>query len=340
MKNIDLNIEHIAQGRLSKSILLHKLLNPIKEQPVWIVVIGCLILLSLLNPYFLTIQNLINVIEQSSIIGFMAVGMTFVMINGNIDLSVGSVMTLAAVLVIGLEPHGLFTAILASLMVGIAIGLINGLIITKGGINSFIVTLGAMIGVSGLVFVYTKGQSLAGINTLFESMGSSSIGIIPVIVIIFLIVIVLGEWILQKTIHGRNTYAVGGNYDAAVNAGIRASRNILFNFMLVGFSAAVAGVVLASQMNAATPTLGDNYELWVIIAVALGGTRLSGGVGSVLRSFAGVLIIGILRNGLDMLNVQYFYVLVIMGAILIAVLLVDKQFQPLKALKNKPGLEG
>ncbi len=311
-----------------------KVLNPIleflKEQPVWIVVVGCLIFFSFLSPHFLTVQNLTNILLQSSIIGFMAIGMTYIMINGNIDLSVGATMALAAVLVIGLQPFGLVFAIVISLLAGMAVGALNGWFVTKVGINAFVVTLGAMIGVRGLVFVYTGEQSLVGENFTFADLGASYIGPLPLIVVIFLVTVFLGEWVLRNTPHGRNAFAVGGNYEAAVNAGIKVKKHILINFIVIGFAAALAGIVLASRMNAATPTLGMEYELWVITAVVLGGTKLTGGYGSVLRTFGGILIIGILRNGMNLLNVQAYYVLLIMGLILITVVFIDKRFGKVK----------
>lgn len=297
-----------------------------KKYPVWIFVLVIFVFFSFMNPFFFTAANLTNILLQTSFIGFIAIGMTFVMINRQIDLSVGSVLTLSAVLAIGLQPYGLVLAIAAGLLAGTLIGLFNGLIVVKTGVNAFIVTLGGLIGVRGLVFLYTRENSVIAENPAFALFGSSAIGPLPTIAAIFLVLVFAGHWVLQKTAHGRNVYAVGGNYDAAVNAGISVKRHIVINFVLVGFLAAFAGLMLSTQLGAATPTLGLNYELWTITAVVLGGVKLEGGYGSILGAFGGVLAIGILRNGMNLMQVQPYYVLVTLGLILIAVLFIDKQF--------------
>jgi ribose transport system permease protein len=138
--------------------------------------------------------------------------------------------------------------------------------------------------------------------------------------------VIVVHWLLSRTVHGRNTYAVGGNREAAVNAGIRVGPHMMFNFMLIGFLAALSGVLLSTQMGAATPNLGRDYELWVITAVVLGGTKLTGGKGDIIGTLGGVLAIGILRNGMNLMQVPAFYVYVILGSILIAVLFLDKHF--------------
>ncbi|ATJ81290.1 ABC transporter permease [Halomonas beimenensis] len=294
-------------------------------QPIWIFVIALFVFFSLMSEYFLSLGNINNILVQTSTIGLLALGMTYVMINGNIDLSVGATLGLAASLAVGLQPLGLTVAVLASLAAGIVIGAINGLIVWKTGVNAFIVTLGAMIGVRGLIFVYTQEQSFYASNFAFVDFGASTIGPFPVLAIIFLACTLIMHLVLKKTGHGRNTFAVGGNPEAAMDAGIRIGRNMLINFIIVGFFAALAGVLLATQMGASTPNLGRDYELWTITAVVLGGTKLTGGHGSISGTLGGVLAIGILRNGMNMMQVPAFYVLVILGAILITVLIIDQR---------------
>ncbi|UOF90956.1 ABC transporter permease [Fodinisporobacter ferrooxydans] len=297
----------------------------IRNQPIWLVVILCLIIFGLSSPYFFTVSNLSDVLLQSSIIGFIAIAMTFIILNANIDLTVGSLLALSANIVVGFESHGMVLAVLASLLAGVVIGAINGFFVTRAGINSFIVTLGAMLGVRGLVFVLTKQQSFVAENPALSNFGALQLGPISIIVIFFLVFVVIGQWVLKKTSHGRNAIAIGGNYDAALNAGVRVKLHIFINFIVSGIMASVAGIMMASEMGAATPTLGTDYELWSITAVVLGGTKLQGGFGSVIRTLGGVLVIGILRNGMDLLHVQSYYVLVLMGVILIAVIFIDKQ---------------
>jgi len=294
-------------------------------QPIWVFVIAIFIFFSFMSEYFLSWGNITNILVQTSTIGLIALGMTLVMINGNIDLSVGAVLGLAASLVVGLQETSMVLAIVAALSCGVVLGAINGLVVWKTGVNAFIVTLGAMIGVRGLIFVYTEEQSLYAMNFAFSDFGMSSIGPMPVLAIIFLVCALIMHLVLTRTSHGRNTFAVGGNPEASIDAGIRLGRHMMINFMIVGFFAALAGVLLASQMGAATPNLGRDYELWVITAVVLGGTKLTGGYGSIVGTLGGVLAIGILRNGMNLMQVPAFYVLVVLGLILISVLIIDKK---------------
>lgn len=294
-------------------------------QPIWIFVVAITVFFSVMSDYFFSLGNLTNILVQTSTIGLIALGMTYVMINGNIDLSVGATLGLAASLSVGLQDYGIAVAVLAAIASGVVLGALNGLIVWKTGVNAFIVTLGAMIGVRGLIFVYTEEQSFYASNFAFSDFGISTIGPIPVLAIIFLFCALLMHLVLKKTVHGRNTFAVGGNPEAALDAGIRIGRNMLINFIIVGFFAALAGVLLATQMGASTPNLGRDYELWAITAVVLGGTKLTGGYGSITGTMGGVLAIGVLRNGMNMMQVPAFYVLVVLGVILISVLIIDQK---------------
>jgi ribose transport system permease protein len=294
--------------------------------PIWIFCALCFAFFSVMTENFAEIGNLQNILQQTSTIGLIALGMTIVMINGNIDLSVGSVLALAASLSVGLQSEiGTIPAVLVGLSSGVAIGFLNGMIVWKTGVDAFIVTLGAMIGVRGLVFLYTQEQSFFSMDFSYSDFGMSSVAGLPTLAWIFLGFAALMHWVLSSTVHGRNAYAVGGNREAALNAGIRVGWHMVFNFMIVGFFAALAGITLSTQMGASTPNLGREYELWTITAVVLGGTKLAGGAGTIIGTLGGVLAIGILRNGMNLMQVPAFYVLVILGTILIAVLFIDKQ---------------
>lgn len=304
------------------------------ENPIWGFCVLIFVFFSLSNEYFFDVNNFKNILIQTSTIGLIALGMTLVMINGNIDLSVGAIVALAASLMVDMQSWSAFAswgnwqmlpALIAALAVGTALGALNGVLVWKTGVDAFIVTLGAMLGIRGLVFIYTQEQSFFAMNFTFSDIGMSTVGPLPSLAVVFLIATVLIHLLLSRTVHGRNTYAVGGNREAAVNAGIRVGPHMVVNFMILGFLAALAGVTLSSQMGAATPNLGRDYELWVITAVVLGGTKLTGGAGSIIGTFGGVLAIGILRNGMNLMQVPAFYVLVILGSILIAVLILDKQ---------------
>lgn len=309
-------------------------LKKLTRNPIWAFVIIVFVFFSLATDNFFDIQNFKNILVQTSTIGLIALGMTMVMINGNIDLSVGATLALAASLTVDIMNAPLFAdwgnlqlipAVAAGLGSGILIGALNGFIVWKTGVDAFIVTLGAMLGVRGLVFVYTQEESFYAMNFLYSDIGASSVGAVPTLALVFLVFTVLMHLLLSRTVHGANTYAVGDNREAAVNAGIRVGPHMMVNFMIVGFFAALAGITLSTQMGASTPNLGREYELWVITAVVLGGTKLTGGAGNIIGTFGGVIAIGILRNGMNLMQVPAFYVLVVLGTILIAVLFLDKQ---------------
>jgi ribose transport system permease protein len=312
------------------------------RQPIWGFVAIVFVFFSLATDHFFALQNFENILVQTSTIGLIALGMTIVMINGNIDLSVGAVLALAASLAVDIQGWPMFAgwgdwavlpAVAAALGAGALLGALNGLIVWKTGVDAFIVTLGAMLGVRGLVFIYTEEQSFYAMNFAYSDFGSSAVGPLPTLAFLFLVCALVMHLIMTRTVHGRNAYAVGGNREAAVNAGIRVGPHMLLNFVIVGFFAALAGVALSTQMGASTPNLGREYELWTITAVVLGGTKLAGGAGSMIGTLGGVLAIGILRNGMNLMQVPAFYVLLILGTILIAVLFLDKQV-------NRAGKEG
>lgn len=306
---------------------MNRLFSLVRKQPIWIFVLVCFVFFSFASPYFFDTGNFSNILVQASTIGLIALGMTFVMINGNIDLSVGATLALAASLAVGLQPDlGLMGAVLVGLLSGILIGALNGIIAWKTGVDAFIVTLGAMIGVRGLVFIYTEEQSFYAQDLAYSDFGASEIFGVPVLAFIFIFLVIVSHLLLKYTIHGRNVFAVGGNRTAAKEAGIRVGPHMLLNFILVGFMAALSGILLSTQMGAATSNLGRDYELWTITAVVLGGTRLTGGYGSIIGTLGGVLAIAILRNGMNLLQVPSFYVLIILGSILIIVLFIDKRF--------------
>jgi ribose transport system permease protein len=304
----------------------NRFLDWLVHNPIWGFIVIIFVFFSFMSEHFFALGNFQNILVQTSFIGMIALGMTLVMINGNIDLSVGATMALAASLSVGLQEHiGMLPAVGVGLGAGILLGALNGFIVWKTGVDAFIVTLGAMLGIRGLVFVYTQEQSFFSMNFSYSDFGASSIVGLPTLAAIFLVSTVVVHILLSRTVHGSNTYAVGDNREAAVNAGIKVGPHMVINFILVGFFAAVSGVMLSTQMGASTPNLGMQYELWTITAVVLGGTKLTGGAGSIVGTFGGVLAIGMLRNGMNLMQVPAFYVLVILGSILIAVLFLDKQ---------------
>jgi ribose transport system permease protein len=302
----------------------------LKRQPVWLILLASVSLFTLLSNDFLTFRNIANIILQSSILGIMAVGMTGLMISGYFDISVGSLLALTAAVAVSLTGYSITLAMIVTLICGAAFGAINGLLVTKAKVNAFIVTLAAMVGVRGLVYVYTREREIIGLATEFEKLAAAKVAFIPLPIIIWVIIIIIAEWALRKTVYGRNVYAIGGDAESTKNAGVSVDKYVLGLFILNGFFVAIAGLILASRLNAATPTLGIGQEMMVIISVVLGGTKLTGGFGNMIKTVAGVLTIGMIQNGLNILNVHHFYSMLIMGLIFIFVIFMDAKLSKAK----------
>jgi len=295
------------------------------RQPIWMFAAAAALIFVGIAPHFVSIGNAQNVLLQSSTIGFLSLGLTIVMINGNIDLSVGWVAALAASLAVGLQSFGVLPAVIAGIAAGVLIGLLNGLIVWKSGIDSFIVTLGTMAAVRGVVFLYTREQSFAAMNLGYSAFGSSFIGPLPTLGLLFLVSASMLEFVLLKTVHGRDAYAVGGGRQASMDAGLKVGWHMTINFVLSGFFAAIGGIALSTQLGASTPDMGSDLVLWTITAIVVGGTDWRGGQGSLVGTVGGVFAIAILRNGLALMHVPSFYVLVILGAVLIAALVWERK---------------
>lgn len=277
-----------------------------------------LVVLSLQSPYFLSVNNLLNILVAVSVIGVIAVAMTAVIISGGIDLSVGSVAALTGVVVAHLShrlPIG--AAVGAALLAGAFVGLLNGLAITRIGINPLIATLGTLSIARGLSFVFSGGLTQTISDEGFAFIGRGFVLGIPTQVLLTAALFALAAWVLRSTVAGRSLYAIGGNASAARHAGLPVRNMQLGVYIVSGLSAALGGVVLASQLGAAAPQAAAGIELSVIAAVILGGTSLSGGKGTVAGSLLGVLILGTLNNGLTLLNVSSYYQEVARGVVLL-----------------------
>jgi ribose transport system permease protein len=306
-------------------------LGYVLAHPIWLVVVLLICGFSWASPFFLTGVNIGNVLFQCALVGLLAVGLTPIIISGNIDLTVGAVVGFAACVVIMLQPYGLAFAIVATLGVGVLIGLINGLLVEGLGISSFIITLAGMIGLRGLAFLMAGDTSISASDDSLYSLGALALGPISLITAVFLVSVLVFQWMLKRTVHGRYTYAIGGSRSASRDAGVRVSRHIVANFMLSGLMAALSGIAMASNLSTAAPSYGKDYELWAVIAVVLGGTRLRGGTGDAIGTFAAVLALAVLRNGLNLVHVPPFYIPVIMGIALIGALLFDRQLNRRRA---------
>ncbi|MEQ8403205.1 MAG: ABC transporter permease [Roseitalea porphyridii] len=300
--------------------------------------------LSLSEKAFMDADNMLLLLKQSAPIGIIAVGMTIIMINGNIDLSVGATFALAAIVLLDSMTWPIFGGMgdwvipvswALALMTGIVLGAINGLIVWKTGVDAFIVTLGSMLGYRGLVFMYNGEQPTSHLNwTLVDFAEAQFLGLHTATWFLLAVTAILW-FVMNYTVHGRNAYAIGNNREAAVNAGIRVGPHMMINFMLIGFLAALSAVVFYSESGSVNPNDGQLYELWVITAVVLGGTKLTGGSGSIIATFGGVIAIQLLRKGLAHIGANTETVNLVIGLILIAVLILDRQLN----VKGKEALK-
>lgn len=295
--------------------------------PIWIVFF---VLASVIVNGFLGVNNLFNVFNQNAIKGIMAIGMTFVIINGYFDMSLCTAISLTAALTCGLEGSiGIVPAILVALLVGAFVGCINGALVAYARINAFVVTLAMMLGCRGVAYLYHKEQSIIPNKTdggwAFIDFGAGKIGQISYISIIFIVLLLVAHYVLRYTTHGRNTYAVGGNENSAFNAGINTQLVTFINFVICGFLGGLGGVLYAAFAGASTPTLGwPDMHMLVIAGVVLGGSKLTGGVGNIWYTLGGVMLLGVIDNIMNLLNVQTYICTMVTGMIMIGVLYLDK----------------
>lgn len=288
-----------------------------------------IIVVSILNPSFLDLSNLLNLLRQISINGLIAFGMTFIILTGGIDLSVGSILALSSAFIALMITSGVdpIIALIIGVLIGFVLGAVNGLLVTKGNMAPFIATLATMTIFRGLTLVITDGNPITnlGDSYLFQLFGKGYFIGIPVPAVTMIIVFVILLIILQKTTFGRHTYAIGGNEVAAKISGIKVNKIKILIYGISGLMSALAGVILTSRLNSAQPTAGTSYELDAIAAVVLGGTSLTGGKGRIVGTLIGVLIIGVLNNGLNLLGVSSFYQQVVKGVVILIAVLIDRK---------------
>ncbi|MEH2249039.1 ABC transporter permease subunit [Nostoc sp.] len=290
-----------------------------------ILVIIC-ILFAFLSPNFLTGGNIVNILRQASINIVLATGMTFVILTGGIDLSVGSILAVSAVvaLLVSLLPALGWAAVPTALLAGLFLGLLNGALITFLDVPPFIVTLGSLTALRGVAYLIAKGTTLINRDINFAWVGNSYVGPLPWLVIIALLTVIASWFVLRQTVLGVQIYAVGGNERAARLTGIKVNRVLLFVYGISGLLAGLAGIMSASRLYSASGLLGQGYELDAIAAVILGGTSFTGGIGTIGGTLLGALIIAILNNGLTLLNLSYFWQLVVKGLVIILAVMIDR----------------
>ncbi len=292
------------------------------------------------EPRFLSPFNLLNVMRQVSIVGLLAVGMTFVILTAGIDLSVGSLLAFSGIVAAAVAKGGLanrFTvgsgeeilgygwgaAVLAAVLIGTAGGFLQGLAITRLKVPPFVVTLGGMSAWRGAALLFGNGGPISGFDEAYVWWGQGKIGIIPVPVILFLFCAIAAHIVLRYTRYGRQVYAVGGNPEAARLSGLNVNRIILSVYMLIGFFAGLGAFVLSARLNSAEAVAGTGYELTVIASVVIGGTSLFGGVGTIFGTVIGTLLIGILLNGLVLMNISSYIQQIIIGFIIVLAVAFD-----------------
>lgn len=284
-------------------------------------------IITFVTPSFLSLSNITNVFTQVSVNAIIAVGMTFVILTGGIDLSVGSTLAISGALSASIiKSTGSVTlAIIVAALVGIAIGLVNGLLISKGKLQAFIATLATMTIFRGATLVFTNGTPISKLPEKFVNIGNGKIGFMPITVIITVIVSIIAIYVLSQTRFGRYLYALGGNEDSARLSGINTDKIKTLVYVVSGFASSIAGVIITSRIASASPNAGTSFELDAIAAVVIGGTSLAGGEGKITGTLIGALIIGVLNNGLNLMNVSPFYQSIVKGLVILIAVLLDKK---------------
>jgi putative xylitol transport system permease protein len=289
------------------------------------------VVLSFASPYFLREKNLVNVLRQVSVNGLLSIGMTFIILTGGIDLSVGSMLAFGGVVAASFASSA-FTvvpqihpvlAIFLGLAAGTILGALNGLVIAKVKVTPFIMTLGMLSIARGLTFIYTDGMPVTNLSPGLLWVGQGYLWRVPMPVAVFLLVLVLAWVILYRMKFGRYIYAVGGNARSARISGINTGFIIFMVYVISGLLSAMGGILLTARTSAGLPQAGASYELDAIAAVVIGGTSMTGGKGSLLGTLMGILIIGVINNGLDLLGVSSYYQQVVKGLIIVGAVMLD-----------------
>lgn len=292
----------------------------LKKHGVLIAFLFISIIISFTTPGFFTHTNLLNIMRQSAIVGLMAIGTTYVIIGGDFDISIGSILALTAAMTLGFQSYVPWpVAVLIALLVGALIGFVNGFLTAKVRIVGIIVTLGTMTIVRGLTYLYTGGYPVVGSSEGFKFIGSGYLGFIPFPIILWLIMVILWQFVLSKTKLGRYTLSIGGNIEAARLSGVPVDSYKIKTFVIGGLMAAMGGIVYASRLNSVSPLAGGGYELDAIAATVIGGSSVSGGEGSVAGTLVGVLLLMVISNVFNLLGIHTSLQHVIKGAVILAV---------------------
>lgn len=297
-----------------------------RESVLFLTLLIIVTALSIARPdTFFTTENMFNILKQVSLVTIIAVGQTFIMTSGGIDLSVGFSLGLSGIIMaklfsLGVDP---FFAILAGVLTGVMIGFLNGLIITKLKLPPFIVTLGMANIAMGFVYVITRGFSISVDNSLIRALGNGYLGPVPIMSIVMLSIVLIGIYLLNSTTFGSRVRAIGGNEVAASLSGINVNKHKIYVYSLAGLFSGIAGIIMVGRLNAGNPNSGVNFDMDSIAATIVGGTSLAGGVGTVFGTLLGALLLGVIRNGLVLLNISMYWQTVVAGTIIILVCALD-----------------
>ena len=295
--------------------------------------VGICLTLSLTTPRFFTVQNLMIIVTQVSINALLAFGVTFIIITGGIDLSIGSMVAVTGVAAASFahpDTYPVVVPVLIGLLAGFLFGAFNGFVITRSHVPPFIVTLGTMTIGRGLALILSKGRPISNLSDSFNFIGGGKVLGVPMLILILIVAFIACSVLLKKTVIGRYMYAVGGNEQAARASGIPINKVKMIVYTLGGLLAALAGILLTSRITTGQPNAGQGFELDAIAAAIIGGTSTSGGTGTMTGTLLGALLIGVISNGLDLLNVTSYYQEVVMGAIIIGAVVLDSMNQPNK----------
>ena len=296
----------------------------LREQSQLILLLALIAVLSIINPHFRTIGNLVNLLRQISVIAIISCGMTLVLLSGCLDLSVGSVFSFLNLLAISFQQKSNILGVVIPLIVAVAIGLFNGLIVTVFNVNSIIVTLGSLSLFSGMALLYSNGAIIFGVSdTWFSLIGKNELLGIPIHILIFLFIAVFYQLLLTKTRFGRKVVYIGTNLEASEIAGIRSKRVRTSLFVMSGLSVAIAALIYSSRMGTASPVTGVGFEFSALTAVVIGGTSLLGGKGSIARTVIGVLMLAVLVNAMILYNIPFSFQNITKGILIIIALVAD-----------------
>lgn len=289
------------------------------------VIIAIVIAMSFASPVFMTSKNIINIIRQISINGIIAVGMTFVILTGGIDLSVGSVVAITGVICGYLLEQGTqwVVACLVAIMISLMFGAFNGIMIAYVGFQPFIATLATVTMGSGMALAFSDGKPFSIKNEAFLSIGQGYVGAIPIPIILLVLVVTIGLIILKTTTFGRYVFAIGGNKNAAKLSGVNTRKVELMVYIISALCASVVGLILSARISSGQPTAGQGYELDAIAATAIGGTSMSGGIGSLTGTIFGFVILGLMTNSMNLLNINSFYQQIVKGILIVLAVFLD-----------------